>query len=77
MFLTYLMRERKPVAYRIDSTILEVLTKLAKEQNTSVNRFIESHFLKVAIERGMLPEDTELLGETRGGSRKNKNTNEV
>lgn len=77
MFLAYLMRERKPVAYRIDSTILEVLNKLAKEHNTSVNRFIESHFLKIAIERGMLPEDTELLGETRGGSRKNKNTEEV
>lgn len=77
MFLTYLMRERKPVAYRIDSTILEVLNKLAKEQNTSVNRFIESHFLKVAIERGMLPEDTELLGETRGGNRKGKNTEKV
>ncbi len=44
MFLKYLMRERKPVAYRIDSTILEVLSKLAKEQNISVNRFIKSHF---------------------------------
>jgi hypothetical protein len=72
MFLTYLMRERKPVAYRIDSTILEVLQKLAKENNTSVNRFLESHFLKLAIERGMLPEDTELLGETRGGRRDKK-----
>lgn len=70
------MRERKPVASRIDSTILEVLSKLAKEQNTSVNRrFIESHFFKIAIERGMLPEDTELLGETRGGNRKNKQSN--
>jgi hypothetical protein len=66
------MRERKPVSYRIDSTILEVLNKLAREQNTSVNRFIESHFLKIAIERGMLPDDTELLGETRGGVRKSK-----
>jgi hypothetical protein len=72
MFLAYLMRERKPVAYRIDSAILEVLAKLAKEQNTSVNRYIESHFLKVAIERGLLSEDTELLGETRGGKRKSK-----
>jgi hypothetical protein len=66
------MRERKPVSYRIDSTILEVLNKLAREQNTSVNRFIESHFLKIAIERGMLPDNTELLGETRGGVRKSK-----
>ncbi|MEC4813817.1 MAG: hypothetical protein SAK29_11185 [Scytonema sp. PMC 1069.18] len=74
MFLTYLMRERKPVAYRIDSAILEVLNKLAKEHNTSVNRFLELHFLKIAIERGLLPKDTELLGETRGGSRKNKNS---
>ncbi|MBD2359247.1 hypothetical protein H6G41_32470 [Tolypothrix sp. FACHB-123] len=70
MFLAFLMRERKPVSYRIDSAILEVLGKLAKEQNTSVNRYIETHFLKVAIERGFLPEDTELLGETRGGKRK-------
>lgn len=69
MYALYLMRERKPVAYRIDSLILEVLQKLAKEQNTSVNRFLESHFLKMAIERGLIPENTELLGETRGGNR--------
>ena len=64
------MRKRKQVAYRIDSIILELLAKLAREQNTSVNRYLESHFLKIGIERGLIPPDTELLGETRGGDRK-------
>jgi hypothetical protein len=70
------MRKRKQVAYRIDSIILELLAKLAREQNTSVNRYLESHFLKIGIERGLIPSDTELLGETRGGDRKSEKRDE-
>ncbi|WP_414589116.1 hypothetical protein [Scytonema sp. PCC 10023] len=76
MLALLMSRKRKPVAYRIDSVILELLAKLAREQNTSVNRFLESHFLKIGIERGLISPDTELLGETRGGDRRSKNEGE-
>jgi hypothetical protein len=69
MLALLMARKRKPVAYRIDSVILDLLAKLAREQNTSVNRYLESHFLKIGIERGLISPDTELLGETRGGDR--------
>jgi hypothetical protein len=69
MLALLMTRKRKPVAYRIDSVILDLLAKLAREQNTSVNRYLESHFLKIGIERGLISPDTELLGETRGGDR--------
>jgi hypothetical protein len=59
-------RKRKPVSFRIDELVVEALSKLAKEENASVNRYIESHFFKVAKEKGIIPNDAELLGETRG-----------
>jgi hypothetical protein len=62
---------RKPVAYRIDELVLEVLAKLAREENSSVNRYIEKHFFVVGKERGLIDKDEELLGETRGGGTKN------
>lgn len=64
-------RRRKPVAYRIDELVLEVLAKLAKEENSSVNRYIEKHFFTVGKERGLIDQNEELLGETRGGGAKN------
>lgn len=76
MLFICMVRKRKPVAYRIDSVILELLAKLAKEQNTSVNRYIEYHFLKYGIERGLIAPETELLGETRGGDQKSKKQKE-
>lgn len=73
-FLRFMSRKRKPVAYRLDEAVIEVLAKLAREENTSVNRYIESHFFRLAKEKGLIPADSQLLGETRGGDRRNKNT---
>ncbi len=73
VFLEFMSRKRKPVAYRLDEVVIEVLAKLAREENTSVNRYIESHFFRLAKERGLISADSELLGETRGGDRTSKN----
>jgi hypothetical protein len=70
-------RKRRQIALRIDEGILEILSKLAKSDNTSVNKYIEKHFLDYGKKNGLLPEDFELLGETRGGDRKSiKNTDD-
>lgn len=63
-------RKRRQVALRIDEGILEMLTRLAKADNTSVNKYIEKHFLDYGRKNDLLPNDFELLGETRGGDRK-------
>ncbi len=63
-------RKRRQVALRIDEAILEMLAKLAKADNTSMNKYLEKHFLEYGKSQGLLPEDFELLGETRGGDRK-------
>ncbi|MBE9038606.1 hypothetical protein [aff. Roholtiella sp. LEGE 12411] len=60
-------RKRKPVSYRIDELVVETLAKLAREQNTSVNRYLETHFFKIGKERGLISPEIELIGETRGG----------
>lgn len=62
-------RKRRQVALRIDEGILEMLAKLAKADNTSMNKYIEKHFLEYAKSQNLLPDDFELLGETRGGNR--------
>lgn len=73
MFLIVeIMRKRKAVSYRIDELVVEALGKLAREENASINRYIETHFFKVAKEKGIISQDTELLGETRGGDTTNK-----
>lgn len=64
-------RKRKPVAYRLDELVIEVLAKLAKEENSSINRYIEKHFFYVGKERGFINPNEEMLGETRGGGTKN------
>jgi hypothetical protein len=67
LLIEFMTRKRKPVSYRLDELVIEALAKLAREENSSVNRYIESHFFRVAKEAGVIPPDTELLGETRGG----------
>jgi hypothetical protein len=70
-------RKRRQVALRIDEGILEMLAQLAKADNTSMNKYIEKHFLDYGKKLDLLPSDFELLGETRGGDRKiNKNISE-
>ncbi|MBD2204703.1 hypothetical protein H6G33_07050 [Calothrix sp. FACHB-1219] len=68
-------RKRKPVGYRLDEVVIDALKTLARNENTSVNRYIETHFFKLAKEKGLISNDTELLGETRGGDTSNKEEN--
>ena len=65
-------RKRKPVAYRLDELVIEVLAKLAKKENSSINRYIEKHFFQIGIDEGLISENEELIGETRGGDRTGK-----
>ncbi len=69
-------RKRRQVALRIDEGILEMLAKLAKADNTSMNKYIEKHFLEYGKNQKLLPDDFELLGETRGGDRKSNKGDE-
>ncbi|WP_196528221.1 hypothetical protein [Nostoc commune] len=71
-------RKRKPVSFRIDELVVETLAKLAREENTSVNRYIETHFFRLGKERGFIPPDAQLIGETRGGdTTKGINSDEI
>ncbi len=65
--LEFMTRKRKPVGYRLDEVVIEALKTLARNENISVNRYIETHFFKLAKEKGLIKTDIELLGETRGG----------
>ncbi|MHC0068784.1 hypothetical protein ACWATR_38990 [Nostoc sp. UIC 10890] len=67
VLLLFMSRKRKPVSFRIDELVVETLAKLAREENTSVNRYIETHFFRLGKERGFISPDAQLIGETRGG----------
>ncbi len=67
VLLLFMSRKRKPVSFRIDELVVETLAKLAREENTSVNRYIETHFFRIGKERGFISSDAQLIGETRGG----------
>ncbi|NJM72582.1 MAG: hypothetical protein HC862_21875 [Scytonema sp. RU_4_4] len=64
-------RKRKAVTYRIDEAIIKAVDKIARENNSSVNRYIESLLYAHCKEKGELT-DIYPLGETRGGDRTNK-----
>lgn len=64
-------RKRKQVAYRLDSLMLEALSSMAEECNMSANRYLETLIYENAMKKGLLPPDTKMLGETRGGGAKN------
>lgn len=70
--LEFMTRKRKPVGYRLDEVVIEALKTLARNENTSVNRYIETHFFQLAKEKGLIKTNIELLGETRGGDTSSK-----
>ena len=59
-------RERKNKSFRIDDLILNALSSTARKQNTSISRLVETILIEYCIEKGIIPHDTEPLGETRG-----------
>lgn len=63
---------RKASTFRFDERVLEAVIKLAQKNNIGKNRFIENLLIKVCIEEGILPQDFEPLGETRGGKKHDK-----
>ena len=60
---------RKRVSFRIDERVLDALKNTAKEEGDSANRWLEKHLHQTFVDLGALPEDSKLLGETRGGDR--------
>jgi hypothetical protein len=61
-------RKRKAVTYRIDEAIIKAIDKIARENNSSVNRYIENLLYAHCKQKGELI-NIEPLGETRGGDR--------
>lgn len=74
MIILLMERKRKTVSYRIDSLIIEALKEIAKEDNNSVNKWLETHLLYFLKQKGFLSPDTKPLGETRGGDMKSGKT---
>ena len=66
-------RKRKRRTLLLDSLVLEALKRLARSEGRSENQYVELLLFKIAKERGLIPPDTELLGETRGGERSPQN----
>ncbi|WP_414579309.1 hypothetical protein [Anabaena sp. CCY 9402-a] len=69
-------RHRKTRTFKIDELILDGLNGLARKHNTSANRVVENVLMEVLKREGFLAEDTEPLGETRGGNQKSKDGDE-
>ena len=65
------MRQRTTVT--IDKEAVIAFQRLAKKANTSLSRYLESLMVVEAKEKGELPADYELLGETRGQHKKPTN----
>ena len=62
---------RKRITISVDTEIIKAIETLARKNNNSVSRFIESELLSTAIDKKELPEGYVPLGETRGRPAKN------
>ena len=60
---------RRNTALRLDVEAVSAFRRLAKKANMSLPKYIEAWMVKHAQAEGEMPEDYELLGETRGGDR--------
>ena len=60
---------RKNATYRLDQRLVEEIQSLAKEQNTSSNRWLENALITMFRTSGRISSDFQPLGETRGGKR--------
>lgn len=65
-------RRRRAVSFRLDSLVIDTLKKIAKEENNSVNKWLETHLLNFLKEKGHLGPEVEPLGELRGGDMKSE-----
>ncbi len=69
MSIVFLSVPRKKANYLIDERCIAAIAQLARRQNMSANRFVENLFFEMAKAEGLIPNDAEPLGETRGGDR--------
>ena len=69
--MTAYQMPRKNATYRLDQRLVEEIQSLAKEQNTSSNRWLENALITLFRTSGRIPSDFQPLGETRGGKREN------
>ena len=65
---------RKNTTLRLDVEAISAFRKLAKKANMSLPKYLETVMVHHAQVKGVLPDDYELLGETRGGNRSRTNT---
>ena len=63
---------RKAVTYRFDERIISAVKDRARKDNNSANNWLETLLIQVLKDDGVLPNDFEPLGETRGGDRTSK-----
>lgn len=56
-------------SYKIDERVVDALTRAARKNNMSANRYLENLLFSHAKTTGELPLKAEPLGETRGGNR--------
>lgn len=67
--MTAMIMPRKKVTYRLDTRLIEAAKKRARMDNNSANNWLENLLISTLKDDGVLAEDFEPLGETRGGDR--------
>lgn len=67
--MTAITMPRKRVTYRIDTRLIDAAKKRARMDNNSANNWLENLLISTLKKDGVLDEDFEPLGETRGGDR--------
>jgi predicted transcriptional regulator len=65
-------RARKTRTFRLDEIVVDGLSELAKKKNSSANRLLENTLFELLRREGIISEDVEPLGETRGGGQKSE-----
>lgn len=65
-------RIRKTRTFRLDEIVIEGLNELAKRKNSSANRLLENSLFEMLRKEGVITDDIEPLGETRGGDQKSE-----
>ena len=61
---------RKRTSVTIDVKALDAFKRLAKKSNMSFPKYLEAQMIELAKAEGEIPQEYEMLGETRGGDRK-------
>lgn len=56
-------------SFKLDSRVLEAIDRLAEENGTSANAYLETLLLSHAKMTGKMPMDSEMLPDNRGGKR--------